>query len=229
MKNNNRYFRFLLILVAVVGLGISTSSYAALYSRLNGQAVYDSDLNITWTADANLAATLSFGLTTVQPNGQPYPEGALGSMFGTFTDNWIGALNAYQGTGYLGFNDWRLTTDHCTDTAGYYCTDSEFGYLFYFELGGSAYNPISASNSPNLALFTNIVESNWYWTGSLSSGHTRVFNFGDGAHSQSFDTLAKYQVWAVRDGDVATVPIPAAFWLFGPGVIGLLGFRRKRT
>jgi hypothetical protein len=149
-------------------------------------------------------------------------------MFGQTSNSWITAMNAYQGAGYLGFNDWRLTTDNCAQTAGYNCTDSEFGYLFYNELGGSAYSPISASNSPNLALFTNIVED-WYWTGSLSVEHIKVFNFGDGANSRTFGTLAKYHVWAVRDGDVAVVPIPAAFWLFGSGLIGLIGLMWKRV
>ncbi len=36
--------------------------------------------------------------------------------------------------------------------------------------------------------------------------------------------------WAVRDGDVGAVPVPAAVWLFGSGLIGLLGVaRRKRA
>jgi hypothetical protein len=36
--------------------------------------------------------------------------------------------------------------------------------------------------------------------------------------------------WAVRSGDVpAVVPVPAAVWLFGSGLLGLLGVvKRKR-
>jgi len=34
--------------------------------------------------------------------------------------------------------------------------------------------------------------------------------------------------WAVRSGDVSVVPIPAAVWLFGSGLIGLLGVARRR-
>ncbi len=35
-------------------------------------------------------------------------------------------------------------------------------------------------------------------------------------------------VWAVRDGDVAAVPLPGAVWLFGAGLAGLLGYGRRR-
>ena len=34
---------------------------------------------------------------------------------------------------------------------------------------------------------------------------------------------------AVRDGDVAPVPIPPSVWLLGSGLIGLVGLRRKFT
>lgn len=197
---------------------LATSAEAALVSRLNGQAVYDTDLNITWTADANLPTTLSFGLD-VEPDG---------SMWGYLAESWIASLNSYEGTGYLGFSDWRLTVDNCAATAGHNCTESEFGHLFYNELGGTAYSPISASGNPNLPLFTNIVED-WYWTGSVSSGHMKVFNFADGANSRTFGTLAKYRLWAVRDGDVAPVPVPGAFWLFGFALAVLFGASRRRN
>ena len=36
-------------------------------------------------------------------------------------------------------------------------------------------------------------------------------------------------VWAVRDGDVlAAVPLPAAVWLFGSGLLGLAGLARRK-
>ncbi len=36
--------------------------------------------------------------------------------------------------------------------------------------------------------------------------------------------------WAVHSGDVSTVPVPAAVWLFGSGLLGLIGVaRRKRA
>jgi len=35
--------------------------------------------------------------------------------------------------------------------------------------------------------------------------------------------------WAVKSGDVGTVPIPAAMWLFGSGVLALVGVARRKT
>jgi len=38
-----------------------------------------------------------------------------------------------------------------------------------------------------------------------------------------------YYAWAVYSGDVSAVPVPAAVWLFGSGLMGLVGLdRRKR-
>ena len=35
--------------------------------------------------------------------------------------------------------------------------------------------------------------------------------------------------WAVHTGDVSAVPIPAAVWLFGSGLIGLVSFARRNA
>jgi hypothetical protein len=34
--------------------------------------------------------------------------------------------------------------------------------------------------------------------------------------------------WAVRDGDVATIPVPSALWLFASGLFGLFSWKRKQ-
>lgn len=41
-------------------LAAGTSAQAALLSRAGGQAVYDTDLDLTWVADANLAQTSGY-------------------------------------------------------------------------------------------------------------------------------------------------------------------------
>ncbi len=190
----------------------SANGNTALIDRGNG-LIYDTDLDISWLADANLASSRSFGVSGIEADG---------SMFGGTATDWIIAMNNYQGTGYLGYNSWRLTIDNCPSTAGQNCVDSEFGHLFYIELSGTANAPISSSADPDINLFSNIVENDWYWTGSLSSGHIRVFNFGTGSNSRTFGTLAKYRTWAVLDGDVAAVPLPSTLWLFISGIITLV-------
>ena len=39
---------------------------------------------------------------------------------------------------------------------------------------------------------------------------------------------ANFYGWAVRSGDVSAVPVPAAVWLFGSGLLGLIGIARKK-
>jgi hypothetical protein len=34
--------------------------------------------------------------------------------------------------------------------------------------------------------------------------------------------------WAVHSGDVSAVPIPTAIWLFGSGLLGLIGVARTK-
>ena len=35
--------------------------------------------------------------------------------------------------------------------------------------------------------------------------------------------------WAVHDGNVGAVPIPPSVWLFGSGLIGLVGIARRKA
>jgi hypothetical protein len=72
-------------LTLAIGLFFTTSAHAALESRLGGQAVYDTDLNITWLADSNLAASNTFGVSGINADG---------SMTWDTAQTWIGAMNA---------------------------------------------------------------------------------------------------------------------------------------
>lgn len=225
MKNNNGWFRIQFI-AAVFFLGIVTTAQAALYSRLNGQAVYDTDLNVTWLANANFAATNSFGV-----GGTNWSQPGMMNWYTAQT--WIAAMNADGESGYLGFNDWRLPTAeypiNSFPCSGYNCTDSEMGHLYYIELSGVGYpTTLESSGDPDLALFSNI-QNNWYWTGTPTSSKYVVFEFNYGGSSRAFpDGTQPAFVLAVRDGDVVPVPLPAAFWLFGSGLLGMLGFMLRR-
>ena len=203
---------------------VGATANAALVSRLGGQAVYDTDLDITWIADANLAASNTFGTAGISPNGP---------MTWATANTWIGNMNAAN---YLGFNDWRLPTTLVPDascitiiSSGFSCTGSEMGHLFYTEFGATAGNSVmSTSNPADLARFTN-VQPSLYWSAEYAPNPVFAwsFNFNNGYQgplSKGYD----FYVWAVRLGDVgvSTVPIPAAVWLFGSGLMGLLGVAR---
>ena len=118
---------------------------------------------------------------------------------------------------------------------------SEMAHLFYNTLGNLSYcDPAlattAACNGPqtgwglsNTAYFSNLTPD-LYWSGtpydnSPSTGMAFDFNNGRQQVNSSFNTRA----WAVHDGDVgaAVVPMPAAVWLFGSGLLGLIGIARK--
>ena len=229
-------------------------------------AYYDTVLDITWLADANLAASNTFGLQAGVSLG-PYPgdpSGYSGFIYTDGTMNWPGAkfwIDAMNQANYLGFNDWRLPTlgpingstfdsnfayDGSTDV-GYNITApgsahpgstaSEMAHLFYNTLGNSGWYDTSGNTTgcvapdyclTNTGPFANLQPSN-YWSGledASDTGRAWDFGFYDGNQLTYLKTFNRY-VWAVRSGDVV-VPVPAAVWLFGSGLIGLLGVVRRR-
>jgi len=216
----------------------SASANAALVSRLGGLAVYDTDLNITWIADAKLSASNTFGTVGVHPT--------TGAMDWDTAKSWIANMNDAN---YLGFSDWRLPTTldpdpSCTsfangtnpsgDSTGYNCTGSEMGHLFYSEFGATAGTSVGSSGkTEELAKFVNISHSA-YWSGTVFNSESNLvwsFNFGDGRQVNNFYGGYGAYAMVVRSGDVggvSAVPLPAAVWLFGGGLIGLLGVARRK-
>jgi hypothetical protein len=55
------------------------------------------------------------------------------------------------------------------------------------------------------------------------------FYTGSGYQSDDGKTGSNY-AWAVHSGDVSAsvVPVPAAVWLFGSGLLGLIGMARRK-
>ncbi|MHB8624112.1 MAG: Lcl domain-containing protein [Sulfuricaulis sp.] len=207
-------------------LTISGVSQAALISEDGGQLVYDTALNITWLANADLAATNTFGISGIAADSK---------MTWTTAQSWIGAMNADN---YLNYNDWRLPTTLQPDAScstqtsgisyGTGCTGSEMGQLFYNELGGVAGSDILTTHNANLALFNNAT-SGVYWSGTefLPASQAWNFYFSNGLQLENYESASDY-VWAVLPGNAAVVPLPTAAWLFSSGLIGLIGFARRR-
>ena len=85
------------------------SANAVLETRLGGLAMFNSDLNVTWIADANLGLTETFGLqrnvdlglpTGVTSNGGSHIDNS-GLMTWGGAITWIAAMNE---SSYLGFS-----------------------------------------------------------------------------------------------------------------------------
>lgn len=201
-------------------LTASSAAQATLVER-GGGLIYDTDLNVTWLANANLAATNTFGAPVISANG----------VMDWYTAQfWINGMNIAN---YLGYHDWRLPTTQQPDATcygqssnisyGFGCTGSEMGHLFYNELGGN-------TGGANLALFQNAQHNGAYWSDSAAnSSFAWGFDLFRGGYQDNYLRTTNAYALAVRRGDVATVPVPTAAWLLGSGLLGLLGAARRKA
>ncbi len=188
------------------------------------EAYYDTVLDITWLANANYAGT---------------------TMNWTTANSWAAGLNFNSITG------WRLPTVTDTGTPGcnpaYTGTDcgynvdtstSEMAHMFYTTLGNKAlYDTSGGGPQPGWGLtntgpFSN-VQSSYYWSATEyapSTGSAWYFSTNYGNQNWANKTFS-YYAWAVHSGDVGapTVPVPAAVWLFGSGLLGLIGIARRKA
>lgn len=199
----------------------SFSANSALVGRLAAtpggtdyQAYYDTEANLTWLANALAAGT---------------------AMNWEDSNDW--AANLIVG----GVDGWRLANTSQPDAScgspsgptsyGYSCTGSEMGNLFYNVLGGSAGSPITTTHNANYDLFSNLYTAN-YWSATEYaeiSNWAWYFNMHNGYQGPSSYESLNYYAWAVQSGDVSAVPIPAAVWLFGSGLLGLIGIARRKA
>ena len=178
--------------VGIFALSLATSASATLVSRLGGLAYYDTDLNITWAADANI-------------NGY---------------DTWANQLTWVSGLNIGGVGGWRLPTTIQPDATcsaqtvsasgpvsfGFGCSGSEMGHLFNVE-GITAASP---------GVFSNI-QNTVYWTSTENANDTNFawfynFNLGNQASTIKTNNLP---AWAVHDGDVGEAILPTDSLAFG--------------
>lgn len=228
-------------------LTVSASSQAALQSRAGGSMIYDTDLDITWLADANLFKTqvasnpdlisqiiaANGGVIRDTANPLDGNDGIYSLSHADFKPisgkmNWFGAMAWANSLSYGGFDDWRLPTT-LPAASGYGKIGSEMGHLFYSELGGQSGHSISTENDDDsFDVFSNF-QSAKYWSASEKAGKPQFawdFDFANGLqdnHSKSNHFFAL----AVHAGDIAAVPVPGAVWLFASGLLAFFGLRRR--
>ena len=196
-----------------------SSVHAALIERGNGM-IYDSTQNITWLQNANLAGK---------------------KMSWDESVAWASSLTVG------GFTDWRLfnadpADNNCSSSfnpgGGYSeqywrfnCTNNELGHLFYNEFGLTQSYSVATlvgGTNANFNLFSN-VQASLYWSGTEYAPNTNfawAFDNRGGLQGSDRKSTNLLYAWAVRDGDVTTVPEPGAFAMFGVGLLGLVIRRR---
>ena len=214
----------------IILLGITATASAELQTRLDGRAIYDTDLNITWMSDANLALTNQFGLSlsTVARDLTANTVGSTGQMTWFNANSWIGGMNTAN---YLGFSDWRLPT--ITIAATGEPSNEELGEFFYSGFEATRGTSVLSTGTPSeLAKFTNIQPA-VYWYGTefrIRPAQAWDFNFNGGS-TRTSTKFSPFFALAVRTGDVGgavDVPEPAGLGLLVSGAMGLLGFTKRR-
>lgn len=236
----------LLLVVGFLLSAIHFNAHAVLtpYNSNGVDLVYSSVSDVTWTKDADLLGSMmgsqgydaivnaiiaaSPTITNTPNIYDGYDDGIYnitGSDFERYTgnSNWFGAMafvNYLNSIKYGGSDQWRLPSAGINPQSGYNQTDSEIGQLFYDELGGTWNNHI-----PNTGIFDN--EIYWhYWSGTeYAPDPNYAWDFRNNNGLQGFSAKGvQYSTWVVSPG---IVPIPNAVWLFGSGLLGLLGLKRR--
>lgn len=223
----------------------SLNAQAALTSYTSGgqDVVYSSVSDVTWTKDANLLGSMiaaDSGVIGKIVAASTNNYGSVGytvsiSDFNTDgTTSWYGA-NAFvsylNSIAYAGNTGWQLPTFVNGSNNGT-TVGNEVAELYFDELNGIRF-------FPDTTTFDN--EKRTYWTGTERADSTdRGFyfettftGFNPATHFNFFKTQ-KYYAWAISSGDlskarnVSAVPVPAAAWLFGSGIVSLAGLRRRK-
>jgi hypothetical protein len=188
----NVWRNYLYVLPMIKGKlpGTPSATGEGLQVNPDGQTVYDPIAQVTWLADANLAAKQTFGIADINPDG---------SMEHSAAVQWVAAMNkADRGRGYLGHRDWQLPESGAPDptcsmkgTTGFNCTGSPMGALFYKQLRRHRGESVAAAPDVKIGPFHNI-QPYLYWaceaetavtacqTTGPATGFEWNFSFGNG-------------------------------------------------
>lgn len=231
----------LALCVLFAGSGVAQ---AALVDR-GGGLIYDDVLNVTWLQNVTYGAGSSYD------NGWSNTDGL---MTWSSATAWAENLIYYDSVRNVTYDNWRLpslspangvsfnyafstngTTDYGYNMTG---TRSEAGYMYYADLG----NPASVGGNncypcgKNAGPFINLTSMSTVWFGAADAPYAdQAWNLDYWSGLQRMNPKTnQYLAWAVRDGDVAavsaptTVPVPAAAWLLGSGLLGMFGVAKRK-
>lgn len=230
-----------------LSLIMSSPGEAALYDRGQG-LIYDDVLNITWLQDANYAKTSGYDSDGLM-NWQDANTWAASLSYGGFDDWRLPTLSPSNGTAF----DYNFSYDGSTDQGNNITSPtSELAYMYHVNLnnidncsttgicpqpGWTFGTTLTAfqdtANGNAIKNFSNLTGHDAYWYGNeyapdTSSAWSFWIVYGE-QNGEGSAKAAEFNAWAVRDGDVSSVPVPGAVWLFGSAIAGLVGFGRRKT
>ena len=217
---------------------------AGLVDR-GGGMLYDTVLNVTWLQDANYAKTSGYHADG-RMNWTQANTWANNLNYGGYSSGWRLARNTPVNGTQSGWN-YANSNDGTTDR-GYNITStfSELSYMYYVNLGfkgeyssSGAYQPDFGSNgngaggTRDVGLVRNL-PSAIYWSGTAyaPSPADAAWSFDNQFGFQNLSCQCNwFNAWAVRDGDVAVVPVPGSVALLAGGLalLGVVTRRRERS
>ena len=179
-------------------------------------------LGVQSPAQAGLTLTLDDGTNPVitvadtDNDGYVYYSGAIG--------NWIMNLSGGFSVGNL----MDLVSGNVSSSAGgtmtVTLTDTDFSDLSSFHVGGTT----GGSVTFNLYNDSNLVAS---YTGDTPSFSTDIASLTSTGSITEIEAVIIHEGSAMSSFDANVVqnpvPVPAAFWLLGSGLMGLIGIRRR--
>jgi len=180
-------------------------------------AYYDTQLDISWLADANYVQTS--GVNAGGNQTVPLAEGFIDSL---------------NDLGHLGVNNWRLPQRSGDLTCTYRNSSADCGYnadpatgelahLFYTTLGNistqdAAGDPQSGGGLTNTGPFSNMAAGKYWYGTPRNADRTYFFDFSDG--KQFHQTNDKwFKVMAVTDGDLPVCVDSSALSTFDTALI----------
>jgi len=181
--------------------------------------------NLDWSAQSAWAAGLGEQLSNINTPGYSI----------TWTDQAWRLPNMVDGPLVFGYEG---DPDHdgiYTYAVGYNLANSEMGYLYYTEFDNLGFyandgsHPQSGWGLENTGVFENLIGS-VYWSGTecvVDSTGVWFFNLSNGIQNVGNTDAGMYGL-ALRGGTVSAVPIPAAIYMLGSGLIGLVSLRKRK-